>query len=104
MSPEKLIEGLNFILAKKEEAYQLLSVKPDISELKNIDEFLAEYVVKIDAYRKRVKEYNYDYTFFLIVEDFKNGKYLTDEQIEKLFWLIEGDSLQWKSVEEEGAI
>lgn len=90
---EELLPGFRHILAKKEAAYQLLSTKSDISEIEDIDGFLLDYIAKISTFSEKMKEHDFNYTVQLILKEYEQGKYFSDNQLEALFWLI-GES-EW---------
>ena len=84
-----LLYGTKEIIAEKEKAYEILSNKRSLDEIKDIDVFLQTYCEKIRSFRDTVKQHNYDYKIRLIDESLKNGLYMDDNQIETLFLLLD---------------
>lgn len=86
----KLLYGTKEIIAEKEKAYEILSNKRSLDEIKDIDVFTQSYCKKIKSFRDTVKQHNYAYAVRLIIENFKKGLYMDDQQLEIFFSLIDG--------------
>ena len=63
-------------------------------EIDDKNTFVLSYKEKIESFRERVREYNFDYTVLLIIEDYKKGLWLDDNQLETLFMLIDGQRIK----------
>lgn len=91
---EDLFRLTKEIIKEREEAYELLALKHSLDEIDDKDTFVLAYKEKIESFRERVREYNFDYTVQLIIEDYKKGLYLDDKQLETLFMLIDGQRIK----------
>lgn len=91
---EDLFQLTKEIIKEREEAYELLDSKHSLNETDDKDTFILSYKEKIESFRERVREYNFDYTVRLIIEDYKKGLWLDDEQLETLFMLIDGQRIK----------
>lgn len=91
---ENLFRLTKEIIKEREEAYELLDPKHSLDEISKKDAFILSYKEKIESFRERVREYNFDYTVLLIIEDYKKGLWLDDEQLETLFMLIDGQRIK----------
>ena len=91
---ENLFQLTKEIIKEREEAYEFLDSKHSLNEIDDKDTFILSYKEKIESFRERVREYNFDYTVRLIIEDYKKGLYLDEEQLETLFMLIDGQRIK----------
>lgn len=91
---EDLFQLTKEIINEREEAYELLALKHSLDEIDDKDTFILSYKEKIESFRERVREYNFDYTVLLIIEDYKKGLWLDDKQLETLFMLIDGQRIK----------
>ncbi len=91
---EDLFQLTKEIIKEREEAYELLDPKHSLDEIDDKNVFVLSYKEKIESFRERVREYNFDYTVLLIIEDYKKGFWLDDEQLETLFMLIDGQPIK----------
>lgn len=91
---EDLFRLTKDIIKEKEKAYEFLDSKHSLDEIDDKNTFVLSYKEKIESFRERVREYNFDYTVLLIIEDYKKGLWLDDKQLETLFMLIDGQRIK----------